>query len=235
LASTSLPQTSNNCTITVHSGQWANSLADEQFHMRNILYDDCDSFSYHPHTATYWLAPAQTAASLILDLGCVQVVEELIMKNTLNSHLKNRGLNQFKVWLSNSTAGPWREVLDGSLPDARLGNSTCSVPLTTFQNKSLTEEALTGRALKLEVVSWYGAGAGLQYLKLVSRPPACGVAQLLGSVLLVALALALAGLAWLRRDRLRGLWAGRAAAWGPRVAFTTQQSQQPMMVDVDLK
>jgi hypothetical protein len=34
------------CTLTVHSGRWANMAHDDQFHMKNILYDDCDSFSW---------------------------------------------------------------------------------------------------------------------------------------------------------------------------------------------
>jgi hypothetical protein len=192
------------CTLTVHSGQWALSESSEQFHMKNILYDDCDSLSYHPNTATYWLAPAHTVASLNLDLGCVRVIDRLTLKNTRNAHVNNRGLKQFSVSLSNSTSGPWRVVLTGSLPDARQRNDTCDVPLTTFElNTSMTEKEKTGRALKLEVMSWYGDGAGLQYLLVASHPPATGPGLLLGSLLMVAVVLAMAGLGWRCRDRVR--------------------------------
>jgi hypothetical protein len=224
------------CNLTVHSGQWANSDRDNQFHMRNILYDDCDSFSWHPNTATYWLAPSRTAASIVLDLGCTQVINGLTLKNTRNAHENNRGLKQFIVFLSNSTSGPWREVLSGELPDATIGNSTCNVPLNLFElNMTMSEEEKTGRAVKLEVISWYGSGAGLQYLALDSHPPSASHRLLVGVMLLLAAVLGLAGLGWRRRHQIK-VYTSSLATHG-RVTYrparlSTQSSivsQQPIL------
>ena len=156
-SSTPPPTNEDNCSLAVHSGQWANSAADVQFHMQNILYDDCDSFSYYPLArATYWLAPAGSSASLVLNLGCTQVIDTVTLKNTRNAHLGDRGLKQFRIQVSNSTRGPWRTVLSGILPDARNSASpwACEVPLITYSlaTGNLTEDARTGRALRLEVI-----------------------------------------------------------------------------------
>ena len=69
--------------------------------MKNILYDACDHFSYLPSVTNYWLAPVNASASIILNLGCSQIIDGLTMKNTRNAHQKKRGLKIFA--LSNST------------------------------------------------------------------------------------------------------------------------------------
>jgi len=217
------------CTITVHSGDWALSGVDEQFHMRNILYDACDHFSYHPLSATYWLAPAQTRASIILDLGCSQVIEGLTMKNARNAHQNDRGLNQFTIAISNSTRGPWKTVLEDRLPDVR--NSSCNIPLVNFSlPEQLSQESRTASAVKLQVVSWYGAGAGLQYLKIHSHQPSgLGAGATLGLILLVAILVALLVFAWTRRERMRSLLTSRDRYETIRKYMMTQQSQQALV------
>ena len=171
--------------------------------MRNILYDDCDHFSYHPHTANYWLAPAESRASIVLDLGCNKIIDGLTMKNTRNAHQNDRGLDQFTIAISNSTLGPWRMVLEAELADVR--NSSCNVPLDNFTlPEELSQEARTGRALKLQVVSWYGLGAGLQYLEVHSQQPGgVGAGAIVGLILLVVALVGLLGFAWTRRAKLR--------------------------------
>ena len=180
------------CEVRVHNGDWALSGVDEQFHMRNILYDACDHFSYNPPTANYWLAPARSRASIILDLGCSQVIDGLTMKNTRNAHQNDRGLEKFSIAISNSTSGPWRIVLNGSLPDVR--NFSCnnfSLP------EELSEEARTSSAVKLQVLSWYGLGAGIQYLEIHSHQPSgIGAGATVGVLLLVVDLVALVGFAW---------------------------------------
>ena len=167
----------------MHNGDWALSGVDEQFHMRNILYDACDHFSYNPPSANYWLAPARSRASIILDLGCSQVIDGLTMKNTRNAHQNDRGLEKFSIAISNSTSGPWRIVFNGSLPDVR--NFSCNIPLNNF-SEELSEEARTTSAVKLQVLSWYGLGAGLQYLEVHSHQPAgFGAGAKVGVLLLV--------------------------------------------------
>jgi hypothetical protein len=56
-----------------------------------LLCSDCNSSSWNPNTATYWLAPTRTAALIVLNLGCTQVIEGLTPKNTKNAHENNRG------------------------------------------------------------------------------------------------------------------------------------------------
>merc|ERR1712130_779086 len=216
------------CTITVHSGEWALMGVDEQFHMRNILFDACDHFSYQPLSATYWLAPANTRSSIILDLGCTQVIEGLTMKNTRNAYENDRGLNRFTIAVSNTTRGPWRIVLEEQLPDVR--NSSCNVPLVNFSLPAqLSQEARTASAVKLHVVSWYGSGAGLQYLKIHSQQPSgLGAASTVGLVLLLAVVVALLAFAWTRRDRMRILLTGRDRYETIR-KYMTQQSQQALV------
>ena len=226
------------CTITVYNGDWALSGLDEQFHPRNILYDACDQFTYHPLAANYWLAPAQTRASIILDLGCVQVIEGVTMKNTRNAHQNDRGLKQFIISISNSTRGPWRDVLKDQLEDVR--NLSCNVPLVNFSlPDQLSAEERTASAVKLHVLSWYGKGAGLQYLEIHSQQTS-GLGATLVLILLVVVLLALLGLAWKRRERMRRLLTNRDRYETIR-KYMTQQSQQTLvdspkdddMADVD--
>ena len=196
--STSNNKSSPSCEVTVASGDWALSGENKQFHMRNVLYDACDHADFFdPPKATYWLAPAQTNASFVLDLGCSRVIDGFTLKNTRNAHHNDRGLKRFSIALSNSTDGPWQTVLEESLLDAR--NSSCDVPLSRFSivlNHS--EEVRTGKAIKLQVISWFGKGAGLQYLDIHFQQPdhllAAGVSvgvTILAIVLLVLLFLAI--------------------------------------------
>ena len=212
---------SDKCEVTVFSGQWANSEADEQFHMRNILYDDCDSFSYFPPKATYWLAPAETRAQMILDLGCNRVVEGITLKNTRNAQVKNRGLKRFSFSISNSTQGPWRVILNGTLEDATNYITKCEVPLFDFPLGHLPEDQRTGQALKLDAISWYGRGAGLQYLAIQTHAPTGSLVLMVVILLLLALVLG-AGtfVLWSRREQLKARFQeGDGGNVGQRVGF----------------
>ena len=196
------------CQLLVSSGSWANMDADRQFHRDNVLQDDCDSFSWGPPpTANYWLAPAGTPSRLVLDLGCVRVLDTLMLKNTHNGHHNDRGTKDFRLYVSNSTSGHWRLILNGSLEDAR--NRTCDVPLQAFHldSSSLTEKTRTFQAIRLEVFTWYGLGAGLQYLTIRSHRPSSSLPDVLGATAgLVLVAMAIATLIWARK---RGL-----VSWG---------------------
>ena len=94
-------------------------------------------------------------------------------------------------------------VLEAELADVR--NSSCNVPLENFTlPEELSQEARTGRALKLQVVSWYGGGAGLQYLEVHSQQPGgVGAGAVVGLILLVVAVVGLLGFAWTRREKLR--------------------------------
>ena len=186
-----------------------------------------------PLSATYWLAPAHTPASIILDLGCTQVIEGLTMKNTRNAYENDRGLNRFTIAVSNTTQGPWRTVLEDQLPDVR--NSSCDVPLVNFTLPAqLSQEARTARAVKLQVVSWYGNGAGLQYLKIHSQQPSSlGVGAVVGLILLAAVSVSLLGLAWTRRNKMRSLLKDKDRC-KTVVQYITQHSQQVLVEEEDM-
>ena len=106
----------------------------------------------------------------MLDLGCSRVVDGFTLKNTRNAHHNDRGLKRFSIALSNSTDGPWQTVLEESLLDAR--NWSCDVPRSLFSIAlNHSEEVRTAKAIKLQVISWFGEGAGLQYLDIHYQQP----------------------------------------------------------------
>ena len=61
-----------------------------------------------------------------------------------------------------SADGPWRPVLHTSLEDPR--QQTDPLPLQAF-----SFPALAGRFVKLEVLSYYGKGGGLQFFNIISK------------------------------------------------------------------
>jgi hypothetical protein len=190
-ATSTPPPPLETCGLSVHSGDWANMDSGREFAPSHVLQDDCDSFLWGPPpTANYWLAPSSTPGSLVLDLGCTKVLDGIKLKNTHNGHHNDRGTKNFTISISNSTAGPWRTIFTGSLTDAR--NMSCEVPLEEFRfdASSLSEDQRMLRALRLETVSWYGAGAGLQHMRLLQRAPGNQLPAILGcslAALIIAL------------------------------------------------
>ena len=90
-------------------------------------------------------------------------------------------------------------------------------------------------AVKLQVLSWFGLAAGLQYLEVHSHQPAgIGAGATVGVLLLVVDLVALVGFAWTKRERVRSR--------DRFEKYMTQQSQQALvhppkeddMADVDL-
>lgn len=223
------------CTPSIHSGQWAFSGTDEQFHMRNILTDSCDLMSMYPHLANYWLAPSNSSVAITLDLGCTQVVDSIKLRNTRNGHVNDRGLERFQIAISNSSSGPWHDLLSDSLPDARGPGPVCDVPLTTFKlAEDMTEKARTGRWLKLEVVSWYGHGAGLQYLAIHSHPPS-GITTTVVAVLFTLIILAsLAAFVWAKRDTIKSSCTQKVdrdiREKNLKRVYKSQQSEQALII-----
>ena len=211
---------------------------------RHLSSGDCDSSEgagviCHPRITTP--SPPPTTKSPLQcevrvhngDWALSGVIDGLTMKNTRNAHQNDRGLEKFSIAISNSTSGPWRIVLNGSLPDVR--NFSCnnfSLP------EELSEEARTASAVKLQVLSWYGLGAGLQYLEVHSHQPSgIGAGATVGVLLLVVVLVALVGFAWKKRERVRS-----RDRYETIRKYMTQQSQQALvdppkeddMADVDL-
>ena len=95
-----------------------------------------------------------------------------------------------------------------------------------------SEEARKARALRLEALSWYGQGAGLQYLGIDARPPAGVGGPVVGAMFLVALVLGLAALAWIKRERVEAFFQERRKPTKDEIIrpkYNTQQSQQGLV------
>ena len=108
----------------------------------------------------YWLAPTwQDSAEFVLDLGCEKTVNQLELVNTHNSHSRDRSMKEFKVFLSDSSTGPWEEVVHQTLEDGR--KQADPLPVQTF---SFSER--TAKFVKFNQISYYGDGGGLQYFAL---------------------------------------------------------------------
>ena len=110
------------------------------------------------HNQNYWLAPdRQAGAEFVLSLGCERTVNLVELVNTHNGDHRDRSMKEFKVFLSSdSSDGPWEEVVHQTLEDSR--QQTDPLPLQTFP---FTER--TAKFVKLNQLSCYGYGGGLQY------------------------------------------------------------------------
>ena len=108
-------------------------------------------------SGNYWLAPdKQNRAEFVLDLGCKMTVNLVELVNTHNGHCRDRSMKEFKVFLSDSSEGPWEEVVHQTLEDSRQQEDP--LPVQTF---SFSER--TARFVKFNQISYYGLGGGLQY------------------------------------------------------------------------
>ena len=91
-------------------------------------------------------------------------------------------------------------------------------------------------AISLQAVSWYGLGAGLQYLALTSHQPAGWAGTIVGITVMVSMLMVVVGFTWVRREEV-GAWldrkregmkeSNRAVAF--RTDYKTQQSQQALI------
>ena len=108
----------------------------------------------------YWLAPdRQASAEFVLDLGCEKTVNMVELVNTHNSHRRDRSMKEFKVFLSDSSEGPWEEVVHQTLEGSR--QQADPLPVQTFP---FTQRA--AKFVKFNQISYYGRGGGLQYFTL---------------------------------------------------------------------
>ena len=109
------------------------------------------------HGENYWLAPhGQQSAEFVLDLGCSKQVNMVELVNTHNAEYRNRGTKEFKVFVSESSEGPWEQVVHQTLEDSR--NQPDPLPLLTFPFHDLK-----ARFVKFNQISFHGDGGGLQY------------------------------------------------------------------------
>ena len=108
----------------------------------------------------YWLAPDRKhSAEFVLDLGCKKTVNLVELVNTHNGNGRDRSMKEFKVFLSDSSQGPWEEVVHKTLKDSRQQSDPLPVQTFPFSEK-------TARFVKFKQISYYGYGGGLQYFTL---------------------------------------------------------------------
>ena len=113
---------------------------------------------YHPETEkTYWLAPKRKKeVEFVLDLGCKKAVNIVELVNTPKDNPEDRSMGEFKVSLSDSSDGPWEEVVGWTLEDSRKETDHLPVKKFPFKEKKAT-------FVKFNQISYYGYGGGLQY------------------------------------------------------------------------
>ena len=105
----------------------------------------------------YWLAAYGEDGEFVLDLaeraGPLNTVE---LVNTHNADYKNWATKEFKVFLGNSSSGPWEEVVHQTLEDSR--EQTDPRPVKRFPF-----EKTEAQFVRFQQMSFYGSGGGLQY------------------------------------------------------------------------
>ena len=107
--------------------------------------------------ANYWKAPCgQNRAEFVLDLGCKMTVNLVELVNTHNGECRDRSMKEFKVFLSDSSVGPWEEVVHQTLEDSRQQADPLPVQTFPFSER-------TAKFVKFNQISYYGSGGGLQY------------------------------------------------------------------------
>ena len=112
----------------------------------------------------YWLAPnKKDRAEFVLSLGCEKTVNMVELVNTHTGKWRDRSMKEFKVFLSSdSSDGPWVEVLHKTLQDSR--QQTDPLPLLKFPFS-----ARTAKFVKFKQISYYGKGGGLQYFSVTTQ------------------------------------------------------------------
>ena len=150
---------------------------DARFSIANVL--NLPNETYYV-SGTQWILSGGQTGEFILNLGCTDCYSAVEL---VNSYGYGWSTKRFKVFLrygrnyynlDNSKKdipiydkhcslfenGPWEEVIDESISDSRQQEKP--LPFQKFNFDSVT-----ARFVKFEVLSWYGAGGGLQYFNVL--------------------------------------------------------------------
>jgi len=156
-------------TKSVVSGDfWKPNISfSSYFHVDNIFSHNKEELGFEG----YWLAPTQSIASFIINLGCQQNIGALKLVNTHNQHLRDRSTKEFRLSLSMKESGPWTKVLEKSLDDSRQQPDPLPVQVFPLERGTedllpFQEESFVAQYLKFDLLDWYGLGGGLQYLEI---------------------------------------------------------------------
>ena len=68
----------------------------EHFSVENIFTLHDTEVHDGPNT-NYWIAPTDTAATLIINLGCKHTFDAIFLVNTHNAHHRDRGAKEFRL------------------------------------------------------------------------------------------------------------------------------------------
>ena len=152
--------------VTEDHGTWG-CCPEDAFAVKKLLTNS----PVEVHYENYWLAPQQSPAEFVLDLGCNKIVNMVELVNTHNGENRDRSSKEIKVSISSYPAGPWSEVVYETLEDSR--DQSDPLPVLTFPLS--TDEEVTARFVKFNLISWYGEGGGLQYfaVKKGEKPTRC--------------------------------------------------------------
>ena len=114
-----------------------------------------------------WLAPDGAPGWFVLNLGVTASLKKIVIKNTHNGEDNNRGTKSFQIAVS-SDASLWSNVLHETLPDVR-GVHDC------LQSSEFVLEAFGPvQYVKFSTVSYFGEGAGINYVGLFAEPQLTG-------------------------------------------------------------
>ena len=112
-----------------------------------------------PSFTNYWLANDHNSGSdahLNMFFACQVEIQGFYIKNTHGAAHNDRGTDAFKIFSSDSSNGPWTEIVSGNLPDAR---NVENVPTLDFA----LETPITTQYIKFQIESYFDWGGGLQY------------------------------------------------------------------------
>ena len=113
-------------------------------------------------TYNYWIEPTGGGGEFILDLaGHAGPLDLLELVNTHNARARSRSLKEFKVFLSDTSDGPWEEIVHQTLEDSRQQADPLPVQKFPFSERA-------AQFVKFNQISYYGHGGGLQYFTLTS-------------------------------------------------------------------
>ena len=139
---------------------------------RGSLHHDVESYQIihsltlsSPETpGTYWLGPDwDKNAFLVVNLGCGMEINTVHLVNTKHAHhQQQRGTGEFKILVSEADVDNSDEEYREVMAD-HLSNNNPQVDPLPLQIFSFPP--VITRYVKFQVVSYYGAGSGLQYFK----------------------------------------------------------------------
>jgi hypothetical protein len=106
---------------------------------------------------SFWLGPNGQTPSLMIDLEDEFLIDRIDLQNTRNGGYSDRGTSDFTL-LTSLDGAEWTELLSDTLADQRT--TSWAMPIESF-----TFEETWVRYVKMQIDGYYGAGAGLNEIR----------------------------------------------------------------------